>query len=75
MIGSLLYLTATKPDIKFAVCLCARYQASPWTSHRQAVKRIFRLQVGDVLTMHTSRERLRANGPASLLSWCDDDCQ
>ncbi|WVZ81396.1 LOW QUALITY PROTEIN: hypothetical protein U9M48_028776 [Paspalum notatum var. saurae] len=42
MIGSLLYLTATRPDIQFAVCLCARYQASPKTSHRQAVKRIFR---------------------------------
>ncbi|WVZ97132.1 hypothetical protein U9M48_042687 [Paspalum notatum var. saurae] len=42
MIGSLLYLTATRSDIQFAVCLCARYQASPWTSHRQAVKRIFR---------------------------------
>ncbi|WVZ84324.1 LOW QUALITY PROTEIN: hypothetical protein U9M48_031367 [Paspalum notatum var. saurae] len=42
MIGSLLYLTATRPDIQFAVCLCARYRASPRTSHRQAVKRIFR---------------------------------
>ncbi|WVZ80464.1 LOW QUALITY PROTEIN: hypothetical protein U9M48_027935 [Paspalum notatum var. saurae] len=42
MIGSLLYLAATRPDIQFAVCLCARYQASPRTSHRQAVKRIFR---------------------------------
>ncbi|WVZ96876.1 hypothetical protein U9M48_042458 [Paspalum notatum var. saurae] len=42
MIGSLLYLTATRPDIQFAVCLCARYQASPRTSQRQAVKRIFR---------------------------------
>ncbi|WVZ52105.1 hypothetical protein U9M48_003195 [Paspalum notatum var. saurae] len=42
MIGSLLYLTATRPDIQFAICLCARYQASPRTSHRQAVKRIFR---------------------------------
>ncbi|WVZ58354.1 hypothetical protein U9M48_008633 [Paspalum notatum var. saurae] len=42
MIGSLLYLTATRPDIQFMVCLCARYQASPRTSHRQAVKRIFR---------------------------------
>ncbi|WVZ89572.1 hypothetical protein U9M48_035955 [Paspalum notatum var. saurae] len=48
MIGSLLYLTATKPDIQFAVCLCARYQASPRTSHHQAVKRIFRLQVESV---------------------------
>jgi hypothetical protein len=42
MIGSLLYLTATRPDIQFSVCLCARLQASPSTSHRQAVKRIFR---------------------------------
>ncbi|WVZ93791.1 LOW QUALITY PROTEIN: hypothetical protein U9M48_039746 [Paspalum notatum var. saurae] len=42
MIGSLLYLTATRPDIQFAVCLCVRYQASPRTSHRQAVKCIFR---------------------------------
>ncbi|WVZ75661.1 LOW QUALITY PROTEIN: hypothetical protein U9M48_023696 [Paspalum notatum var. saurae] len=42
MIGSLLYLTATRPDIQFAVCLCARYQACPRTSHRQAVKHIFR---------------------------------
>jgi hypothetical protein len=41
MIGSLLYLTATMPDIQFSVCLCARFQASPRTSHRQAVKRIF----------------------------------
>jgi hypothetical protein len=39
MISSLLYLTATRPDIQFSVCLCA--QASPRTSHRQAVKQIF----------------------------------
>jgi hypothetical protein len=42
MIGSLLYLTATRPDIQSSVCLCAHFQASPRTSHRQAVKRIFR---------------------------------
>jgi hypothetical protein len=42
MIGSLLYFTATRPDIQFSVCLCARFQASPRTSHRQAVKRILR---------------------------------
>ncbi|WVZ93435.1 hypothetical protein U9M48_039413, partial [Paspalum notatum var. saurae] len=42
IIGSLLYLTATRTDIQFVVRLCARYQASPRTSHRQAVKRIFR---------------------------------
>jgi hypothetical protein len=42
MIGSLMYLTATVPDIKFIMCLCAHFQASPRTSHRQAVKHIFR---------------------------------
>jgi hypothetical protein len=42
MIGSLLYLTAMRPDIHFVVCLCARFQASPCTSHRQAMKRIMR---------------------------------
>jgi hypothetical protein len=36
MIGSLLYLTASRPDIQFSVCLCARFQASPRTSHRQS---------------------------------------
>jgi hypothetical protein len=42
MIRPLLYLTATRPDIQFFVCLCARFQASSRTSHWQAVKRIFR---------------------------------
>jgi murein endopeptidase len=42
MIRSLLYLTATRPDIQFLVCPCARFQASQRTSHRQAAKRIFR---------------------------------
>jgi hypothetical protein len=42
MIGSLLYLTATRPDIQFSVCLCAHFQPSLRTSHRQSVKRIFR---------------------------------
>ncbi|GJU97395.1 retrovirus-related pol polyprotein from transposon TNT 1-94 [Tanacetum coccineum] len=42
MIGSLLYLTASRPDIMFSVCLCARFQGAPKTSHLEAVKRIFR---------------------------------
>ncbi|GJV55153.1 hypothetical protein Tco_1456158 [Tanacetum coccineum] len=42
MIGSLLYLTASRPDIMFSVCLCARYQENPKTTHLEAVKRIFR---------------------------------
>jgi hypothetical protein len=42
MIGSLIYLTTTRPDIQFSAYLCAHFQVSPRTSHRQAVKRIFR---------------------------------
>ena len=42
MIGSLLYLTASRPDIMCSVCLCARFQACPKESHLNAVKRIFR---------------------------------
>jgi hypothetical protein len=41
MIGSLLYLTAMRPDILFSVCLCTHFQASLRTSHRQVVKQIF----------------------------------
>ena len=46
MIGSLLYLTASRPDILFSVCLCARFQANPKESHLIAVKRIFRYLLG-----------------------------
>ncbi|GJZ96075.1 retrovirus-related pol polyprotein from transposon TNT 1-94, partial [Tanacetum coccineum] len=42
MIGSLLYLMASHPDIIFSVCLCARFQEAPKTTHLEAVKRIFR---------------------------------
>nr|GFB98858.1 integrase, catalytic region, zinc finger, CCHC-type, peptidase aspartic, catalytic [Tanacetum cinerariifolium] len=41
MIRSLMYLTASRPDLIYAVCLCARYQAKPTKKHLQAVKRIF----------------------------------
>ncbi|GJR91942.1 putative ribonuclease H-like domain-containing protein [Tanacetum coccineum] len=46
MIGSLMYLTASRPDIMFAVCACARFQVTPKTSHLNAVKRIFRYLKG-----------------------------
>nr|GFD03155.1 hypothetical protein [Tanacetum cinerariifolium] len=42
MIGSLMYLTASRPDIMFAVCACARHQVTPKECHLLAVKRIFR---------------------------------
>jgi hypothetical protein len=42
MIGSLLYLTMTRPDIQFTVYLCARFQSSPRSSYQTTVQRIFR---------------------------------
>ncbi|GKA44646.1 putative ribonuclease H-like domain-containing protein [Tanacetum coccineum] len=43
MIGSLMYLTSSRPDIMFVVCACSRYQVNPKVSHLHAVKMIFRL--------------------------------
>ena len=42
MIGSLLYVTASRPDVMFSVCMCARFQVSPRESHLKATKRILR---------------------------------
>jgi len=42
LIGSLLYLTASRPDIMFVVCLCARYQTNPKESHFKVAKRILK---------------------------------
>ncbi|XP_050908933.1 uncharacterized mitochondrial protein AtMg00810-like [Lathyrus oleraceus] len=46
MIGSLLYLTVSRPDIMFNVCLCARSQANPKESHLTIVKRIMKYLKG-----------------------------
>ncbi|KAL8088633.1 hypothetical protein AgCh_038420 [Apium graveolens] len=46
MIGSLLYLTASRPDIMYATCLCARFQADPREPHLTVVKRIFKYLKG-----------------------------
>ena len=48
MIGSLLYLTASRPDIMYSVCVCARFQANPKESHLNAIKRIFRYLSGTI---------------------------
>ncbi|GJX02941.1 hypothetical protein Tco_0188857 [Tanacetum coccineum] len=48
MIGTLLYLTASRPDLQFAICMCARYQARPTEKHLNAVKRIFQYLKGTV---------------------------
>ncbi|GJY87702.1 hypothetical protein Tco_0502330 [Tanacetum coccineum] len=48
MIGSLMYLTSSTPDLIYAVCLCARYQAKPTEKHLNAVKWIFRYLKGTI---------------------------
>ncbi|GJU39308.1 hypothetical protein Tco_1192265 [Tanacetum coccineum] len=48
MIGTLMYLTASRPDLTFIVCMCARYQAKPTKKHLHAVKRIFKYLRGTV---------------------------
>ncbi|KAI3758488.1 hypothetical protein L6452_06052 [Arctium lappa] len=65
MIGSLMYLTSSRPDIMFSTCLCARYQANPKEIHMSAVKRIFRKStsghvqfLGDKLVSWTSKKQL-----------------
>jgi hypothetical protein len=69
MIGSLLYLTTTRPDIQFLVCQCTCFQASPRTSHQEAVKRIFRY------LCHTPDFSLRYSASSSLVfhSFSDAD--
>ncbi|GJR14504.1 retrovirus-related pol polyprotein from transposon TNT 1-94 [Tanacetum coccineum] len=48
MIGTLMYLIASRPDLVFAVCMCARYQAKPTKKHLHVVKRIFRYLKGTI---------------------------
>ena len=69
MIGSLLYLTASRPDIMFAVGLCARFQTCAKESHLTAVKRIFRYLVGttDLGLWY------RKGSSFDLVAYCDAD--
>ncbi|GJW70133.1 putative ribonuclease H-like domain-containing protein [Tanacetum coccineum] len=69
MIGSLMYLIASRPDIMFAVCACARFQVTPKTSHLLAVKRIFRYLKGKpTLGLWYSRD-----SPFELVAYTDSD--
>ncbi|GKB10587.1 retrovirus-related pol polyprotein from transposon TNT 1-94, partial [Tanacetum coccineum] len=47
MIGSLMYLTSSRPDLVFVVCMCARYQARPTEKNLHTVKRIFQYLRGN----------------------------
>ncbi|GJT66395.1 putative ribonuclease H-like domain-containing protein [Tanacetum coccineum] len=69
MIGSLMYLTSSRPDIMFAVCACARFQVTPKVSHSHAVKRIFRYLKGQPkLGLWYPR-----NSPFDLVAYSDSD--
>nr|GEW79219.1 putative ribonuclease H-like domain-containing protein [Tanacetum cinerariifolium] len=65
MIGSLKYLTSSRPDLTYAVCLCARYQANPTKEHLNVVKRIFRYLKG---TINMGLWYLKHTGD-KLVSW------
>ena len=69
MIGSLLYITTSSPDILFSVCLGARFQSDPKESNLTAVKRIFRYLKG------TTNLRLlyRKSIDYKLVGFCDAD--
>jgi len=69
IIGSLLYLTASRPDILFNVCLCARFQSDPRESHLTVVKRIFRFLKGTTNLGLLYRKSL----DYKLVGFCDAD--
>jgi len=71
MIGSLLYLTASRPNILFSVCLCARFQSDPRESHLTTVKRIFRYLKGTTNLGLLYRKSLNYN--YKLIGFCDAD--
>ncbi|GKB44537.1 uncharacterized mitochondrial protein-like protein, partial [Tanacetum coccineum] len=69
VIGSLIYLTASRPNIMFAVCTCARFQVTPNTSHLLVVKRIFRYLKGKpTLGLWYSRD-----SPFDIVAYTDSD--
>ncbi|GJX67082.1 putative ribonuclease H-like domain-containing protein [Tanacetum coccineum] len=69
MILSLMYLTASRPDTMFAICVCARFQVTPKISHLIAVKRIFRyLKDKPTLGLWYARD-----SPFELVAYTDSD--
>ncbi|GKB63092.1 putative ribonuclease H-like domain-containing protein, partial [Tanacetum coccineum] len=69
MIGSLVYLTSSRPDIMFVVCVCARFQVNPKVSHLLVMKRIFRyLKSQPKLGLWYSKD-----SPFDLVAYTDSD--
>ncbi|GJX45592.1 hypothetical protein Tco_0262268 [Tanacetum coccineum] len=70
MIGSLMYLTASRPDIQFLTCLCARYQANPKESHLITVKRIFSAKKQQSIVMSSAEaEYVAVAGCCANILW------
>ncbi|GKE98234.1 hypothetical protein Tco_0021585 [Tanacetum coccineum] len=76
MVGSLMYLTASRPDLVFAVCMCARYQAKPTKKHFEAIKRIMRdvkiqeeVRRDVVLKSTTEAEYIAMSGCCAQILW------
>nr|GEW02542.1 hypothetical protein [Tanacetum cinerariifolium] len=69
MIGSLMYLTSSRPDVMSAICTCARFQVTPKASHLHAVKRIFRYLKGKLyLGLWYPKD-----SPFNLVTYSDSD--
>ncbi|GKF73532.1 hypothetical protein Tco_0219864 [Tanacetum coccineum] len=68
MIGSLMYLTFSRPDIMFVVCACARYQVNPKVSHLHVVKMIFSDYAGASLDRKSTTRGCKFLG-CRLISW------
>ncbi|GJR77469.1 putative ribonuclease H-like domain-containing protein [Tanacetum coccineum] len=68
MIGSLMYLTSSRPDIMFAMCTCATYQVNPKVLHLHAVKRIFSDYAGASLDRKSTTGGCQFLG-SRLISW------
>ncbi|KAA0066732.1 putative mitochondrial protein [Cucumis melo var. makuwa] len=70
MIGSLLYLMASRLDIAYVVGICARFQSNPRTSHLTAVKRILKYvhETSDFGMLYSF------DTTSTLVGYCDADC-
>ncbi|GJW75699.1 retrovirus-related pol polyprotein from transposon TNT 1-94 [Tanacetum coccineum] len=69
MVGSLMYLTASRPDLVFAVCMCARYQAKPTKKHFEAIKLSFEYLNG----LHSHGSWYTKDNAMSLTAYADAD--
>ena len=69
LIGSLMYLTATRPDLMYVVSLMSRFMASPTELHLQAAKRVLRYLKGTI----DLRILYRKRGNGELIAYTDND--